>query len=174
MELINWNVIYSENDFEGRYTHQIKWEPPKKSGFIVQYIELEDPIKMTITYNGPYYEAWKVEDGLIVHDTEGPKNYDDSFSNEEGGVFQLTKQLAIDGTQYSMKKAGVDNTYVKFICTVYWVDKDSATYAIIDKWKRGYEEGGVQMAHNLRSSYNNPGGLECGINREYTAYFISQ
>ncbi len=170
MELIRWEVVFDQMDSLGRYTHQIKWIPPQKSGYIVQYVELEDPIGLIRIYEKPYYEAWRVKDGKVIHEVKGPEKYDDSFSNENNGEFQINRQLAIDGTQNWMRKAKVTKTYVTYKCKVFWVDEGSDSYKNVNQWKRGV----VRMALNLRSSYEAPGVLCDGIDRVYTAPFQLQ
>ena len=172
---VNWNTVFEQTNPDGRYTLQIKWLPPQKSGCIVQFVEIEVPIGTipSNVYKKPYFEAWLVEDGMVIHDGDGPDEYDDSFSNEENGILPINRQLAIDGVQYSMRRANANHSYIQFNCTVFWVDKETSTYETIRGWRRGFDNG-IVMARELRSSYNKPVGLGDGKERKFKADFILQ
>ena len=170
MKQVAWDVVYEQIDKEGRYTQQIKWIPPQESGFIVQYVEVEDSLSTINNYEKPYYEAWKVEDGTVIHEGSGPTEYDDSFSNDGNGEYQICIQFAKDAIQNAMKRTDVKSMSIFYNCCVYWVEIGSETYKIIDQWKRG-DESGITMARQLRASYDNPGGLVDGTPRTFRADF---
>lgn len=171
MKSINWKVIFDMNDEVGLFTHQIKWIPPENSGFIVQYVELDDPLHIIKNYEKPYYEAWKVEKGKVLHEGTGSDEYDDCFSNE--GDYQITRQFAIDTVQTNMKKNKVAEAFISYNCLIYWVEEGSNAYNEVGEWGKGYDIG-ISMARELRASYIRPKGLKEGRNRFYKATFKQQ
>ena len=162
--MISWNVVKNDINPKGLYTHHINWNPPKGSGFIVQRVEVDDPVGLISGYERPYYEAWRVEDGIVLD--EGLEGTDDSFSNCCDGIFDVTEDV-----QDKMKENCVDHTYVAYNCLVYWAEDDSEAAAEISKWKRANEIQ-IIMAGKLRASYTDPVGLEKGVERLFKAEFI--
>ena len=154
--MIGYDIVNSEIDERGSFFHQIKWIPPKESGFILQYVEVDDPNNLLPNYEKPYYEAWKVIDGKTEYE-----NYDDSFSN--GGEPDF-KEYTIPGVQKKLKD---DSNYIEFSAKVYWIGIDDPVYKEIEQWNHE-----VGMANELRSSYKAPKGTIHQVNsRRFRADF---
>lgn len=171
MAQIEWTVVFDKSDASGWFTHQIKWMiPPRESGCIVQYVEVIDPLGVLRAYKKPYYEAWLIEDGAVLHDGYGDEEYDDSFSNEGNGELLILKQQAIEIVQNSLKRTGCTSSYVEYRCMAYWVEKETSIYEKVKDWKSG-SEAGIMMANQLRASYFSPGELDNGKARYYRADF---
>lgn len=173
MAVLEWAVVKNMVDVNGSFTHQIKWNAPADSGFIVQYVEVIDPLKTIRNYTKPYYEAWKVENGTVIHEGNGDEQYDDSFTNEQNGSYLICKQFAIDAVQNAMKKEKVSTMSISYNCKVFWVDKDDCAYSIINNWEKG-DDCGITMAGQLRASYIAPGSIGEGISRIFKADFVLQ
>ena len=170
MAQVEWMVVFDKSDTSGWFTHQIKWIPPQGSGCIVQHVEVVDPLEILRAYKKPYYEAWLIEDGVVLHDGYGNEEYDDSFTNEGDGELLILKHQAIEIVQNSLKKAGCKSSYVEFRCMTYWVEKETSIYEKVKAWKRG-SEAGIMMANQLRASYFSPGELDNGKARYYRTDF---
>lgn len=140
--LITFDIVDDFKDERGAYTHRVKWNPPAGTGFILQYVEVEDPLKLLSNYDGPYYEAWNVTDGKT--DYEG---FDDSFSNDGDG---LLSDIAIGSVQRKLTK---DTGYIEYRTKIYWISIDDPVYKEIEQWDHE-----VSMANELRSSYKAPVG----------------
>jgi hypothetical protein len=54
--MISWAEIKNEHDPGGTYIHHIKRNPTEDSGFIVQYVDVEDPCNILSGYTRPYAE----------------------------------------------------------------------------------------------------------------------
>lgn len=148
-------------DYRGAYTYQIKWILPinkYKNGFIVQRVEIEDPCNIISGYRKPFFEAWRVDDGVVNYDDESSIIYDDSFSNCADGFDSYFIDNAIEYTQNQMNKNGVSQTYIVYKCLVYWVNDENEIANEINDWKKGIQNE-IIMAGNLKSSYNEPGIL---------------
>lgn len=148
--MIKIKVVKNDYDPNGTYTHQILWELDKCiSGFIVQRVEIEDPLHIIDNYECPYYEAWDVKDGNIIYDGKRiSRSFDDEFSNEQGGIIRYSIQ---EHVQQLMTEKQCDESYIAYRCKVYFAEEGSALYRIVSAW----ETGKVSMAGNmLRSSKN--------------------
>ena len=174
MKTVSWKEIKTDIDPRGLYTHQIKWIPPKSSGFIVQRVEVEDPAHLLSGYEKPYYEAWRVEDGTVL-DSDGESvsesKYDDSFTNCHDGDWP-ENEIAIETAERQMKSLGIDHTNVAYYCRVYWVEGGSETAEEVNLWPPG-EKIGIIMAGKLKASYVEPKGIGEGVDRDtFRAIFV--
>lgn len=168
-DMVDWIIKKSETDPQGTYTQQIVWVPPKGSGFIVQRVELSDPLKLLSGYSKPYYEAWKVEDGVVLHEGEGPVSYDDSFSNCWDGE-SIGPQIAIDSTQRKLRDKNAEQGKIVYNCLVFWVPRGSLAFDEVAKWPRA-DKIGITMAGKLRASYDAPARIGVGKPRLFEAVF---
>ncbi len=139
----------------GVFRHRIKWIPPKEDGFIVQYVELEDPLRIIHNYTKPYYEAWIVEKGKTKYE-----DYDDEFNNDGDGTFRLEM---IDVVQERLKKTGEKNSVICYKCRVYWVPKGTPSYDEVDKWEPLKENMSADLPCSFDFSYLG----EIDLKREY-------
>lgn len=177
MEEVNdlWTVVKDERDFRGAYTYQIKWNPPVDSGYIVQKVDVEDPVQLLSGFTQPYYEAWKVDNGKVVYDASDPEDnddslyYDDSFSNCCNGWDHAVK-IAIETARRKMEEKQIQCCYVKYHCRVFWIQDGTIGADEIKRWKTGEEEG-ICMAGKLKASYNAPKDLCNGEKREFEVNF---
>ena len=168
--MIDWIVIKDEHDSQGTFTHQIKWIPPTRNGFIVQRVEVVDPYKLLTGYEKPYYEAWKVKQGEICYYEESYNEYDDSFSNcWNGDSFGI--EIAKETFSKKMEIYKKKTASVKYNCLVYWIEENSISSQVIQNWKRG-EEIGIMMAGKLKASYEAPPEIGEGIKRNYSVEFV--
>ena len=167
---VEWKEVRTSVNKYGTFTHQIIWEPPHSNGFIVQYVAVEDEYGLIGNYSSPYYEAWKVKDGIVVHEGAGSDEYDDSFSNEFDGEFIPISKSVQSNVQQKMREVGTGEAFVHFDCLVYWVEEGTAGADEISKWKQG-KEIGVSMAGTLRASLEAPVGLKSGASRSFIANF---
>ena len=167
--MISWTEIKNEHDPRGTYTHQIKWNPPASSGFIVQYVDVEDPCNILSGYTLPYYEAWRVDEGKVVNEVPGPNDYDDSFSNCWDGEWPAT-EIAIETAERQMKKAGTNDCFIAYHCVIFWIPANTADYEEVNMWNTG-EDAGIRMAGKLKASYVAPKNLTRGQRREFRADF---
>ena len=170
--MVSWIEVLSKVNPLGTFTHQIKWVPPTTSGFIVQYVNVEDPFQLLSGYGQPYYEVWRVENGKITNDAPRPEEYDDSFSNCWDDEWPGT-QIAIETAERQMERAGTDHSYVAYHCRVFWIQAGTDGAAEIENWKTG-EEQGIRMAGKLKASYTAPADIGEGRVREFRADFLSQ
>ena len=117
--MIKIKVVKNDYDPNGTYTHQILWELDKCiSGFIVQRVEIEDPLHIIDNYECPYYEAWDVKDGNIIYDGKRiSRSFDDEFSNEQGGIIRYSIQ---EHVQQLMTEKQCDESYIAYRCKVYF------------------------------------------------------
>lgn len=164
--MLEWKELKTSIDPHGSFTHQINWLPPAASGFIVQYVSVDDPLHLLPNYANPYYEAWHVKNGKVVYDMKDADEYDDSFSNCADGFFCKT---VADGNREKMIKACVDSTHIEYNCIVYWINEEDADD--IKKWKTG-EEKGISMAGKLKASWHSPLHLGQGKTRVFRANFV--
>ena len=167
--MITWSIIKNQIDNQGAFTQLIKWNPPNSSGYIVQYVRVEDPMQLLSGYNQPYYEAWRIEDGKVTYDYSSEEEYDDSFSNCYNG-FSFAVEIAKENVEREMKSNNIKETYITYHCIVYFVQDGSLGANEINDWKRG-EELGIQMAGKLKASYIAPNNLGLGTEREFKASF---
>lgn len=170
---VDWLVREEQSfvDERGSFTHQIKWVPPKgSSGYIVQYVSVDDPLCLIKeSYDKPYYEAWRVENGIVIYDFNTDTYYDDSFSNCYDG---LLKGDIAENNLKKMKAHNVVRTHIAYNCMVYWTDVNTTAAKEIDSWKRGIEID-ICMAGKLKASYEKPSGLGEGKERIFRADFIA-
>ena len=166
-KIIDWKVVYEDVNPLGSFTCQIVWLPPAGDGFIVQHVSVDDPMRLLPNYDRPYFEAWKVLDGEVIHEGCGSNKYDDSFTNCWDG---MRRQSVGDNNADKIKEEGLRYSHVSFNCRVFWVERGSEAYETVDSWKLG-KEIGITMAGNLRASYDVPSGLDEGKGRLFTANF---
>ena len=152
--MVDYEVLKDEKSERGYYTRLIKWKPPIRSGYIVQYVEIIDPLHIIPNYERPYYEAWKVKDGKTQYAI-----YDDEFSNEEAG---LLRDDAINQIQQKIDSAG----FIEYKTKSIWVDIENPVYNQIAKWKSG-----ISMARDLPSTYEPPENLM--FEDEYEIYRVT-
>ena len=157
--MIKFSVTKDEHDQRGSFTHLVKWNPPARTGYILQYVEVIDPMHFLGNYEKPYYEAWKITDGKTVND-----DFDDCFSNDGRGFF---KDYAIDEVQRKLSDA---TGFVEYRTKVYWIDAGDQAYYEIENWGSP-----VSMASELPSSYKAPGALPTpDLERTYRVEFVKQ
>jgi len=166
-KIIDWKVVYEDVNPLGSFTCQIVWLPPAGNGFIVQYVSVDDPTHLLRNYKKPYYEAWKVQDGKVIHEGSGTDEYDDSFTNCSDGLTRSGEAL---NSAEKIKAAGLQYSHVAFNCKVFWVEADSEAYNSVNSWKPG-KEIGITMAGTLRASYDAISGSDNGIDRLFIANF---
>ena len=164
---IDWKVVYEDVNPLGSFTCQVVWLPPAGNGFIVQYVSVDDPLRLLPNYDCPYFEAWKVQNGKVIHEGRGSDEYDDSFSNCADGFNRLNVG---EKNADKIKAAGLQYSHVTFNCKVFWVEEDSEPYDTVSNWKRANEIG-ITMAGALRASYDAPSGLDKGMERLFVANF---
>lgn len=166
--MIDWKTIDYDVNPLGSFTWSIKWILPKTSGFIVQRVEIDDPMNLLEgSYDRPYYEAWIVVDGVVIHEDEGPEYYDDSFSNCGDGFFM---NIVAENNAKKIKTVGVQKTYVSYNCRVFWVESGTVAYRTVEQWKPA-DQIGIKMAGKLRASYDAAFELDEGKERKFTAEF---
>lgn len=132
-----YNVISCENDRkDANYSLKIKWNVEEiakhkcANGFIVQRVELNDETGIIHNYNGPYFEAWKVENGCTQY-----ADYDDNFQNGMGCVAGIVAENSV----------GLKGK-IEYYAKVYWVDESSEIYNYVSQWTPA-----VSMANELPS-----------------------
>lgn len=156
-----YNIISCINEQkDANYSQKIKWNVEKiagyksANGFIVQRVELNDETGIIHNYDGPYFEAWSVNDGHTKYD-----DYDDDFQNGMGCVTNIV-------TENSKGLKGKIEYYAK----VYWVDRNSTIYNNVTQWKPT-----VSMANELPSVLERDCGLfltHCIITERYFCHFV--
>lgn len=135
-----------KNDLSKPYAcfyYGIKWIPNEiagyknANGYIVQRIKIDAPEYLKgFTYK-EYYEAWSVQDGKVQY-----KNVNNEVWGHmaEDDVFKYYSEAM----EESLFKKGV----IYYYAIVYWIDKKSKYYEIVDKW----EEGAIAQAGILKAS----------------------
>jgi hypothetical protein len=127
-------------------------------------VEIDDPVNLLEgSYDRPYYEAWKVVDGVVIHEDEGPEYYDDSFSNCGDGFFMNT---VAENNAKKIRTVGVQKTYVSYNCRVFWVESGTVAYRTVEQWKPA-DQIGIKMAGKLRASYDATIELDEGKERKF-------
>ena len=120
----------------GNYSFQIKWNvdyisgSKNAQGFIVQQVTVKDTTGLIKNYEGPYYEAWHVENGQT-----DSGSYDDKF---EMGADGFTDDYVAEGSK------GLKGS-IKYIADLYWIDAHDSMFYIVRKWRPNT----VSMAQDL-------------------------
>lgn len=107
------------------FHYGIKWIPEAiagykhANGYIVQKVQITAPDFLTGYPCKKYYEAWTVEDGAV--------KYCEPVYQQEDDVFKYSPE----GAAESLFRFGT----IKYLTDVFWIDKKSAAYKIVDLWK---------------------------------------
>ncbi len=91
------------------------------NGYIVQYVYNENTTTINGVSKDPYYEAWKVENGIVVDTIH--KQYDDVF---EFGEFFEWEQI-----ENSLGKRGI----IRYKTKVFWIDVSNPYFNNVDAWE---------------------------------------
>lgn len=102
------------------------------NGYIVQKIRIKAPDFLSGYPCKKYYEAWEVKNGTV--------RYPEPVSKKEDDVFEYPSE----GISESLFKGGS----IEYYADVYWIDKESSCYSIVDKW----DLHAVQQAGSLLKS----------------------
>lgn len=127
------------------------------NGYIVQKIERKTTASESFwekndeQEGGPffhcYYEAWKVENGKIVHSSEEATNnqsFDDCWGYNDKRMISMARKMY--GLAESYRTCGE----IHMIGTVYWFSEDEDTVPILEK---ALKKGAVSYAGKLLSSW---------------------
>ena len=144
MESRYYKIIHEDN-FEkyACYDLSIHWNVEEiagksnANGFIVQEVDIKNTTSIKGLSDIAYYEAWKVENGNFIYHCE--KEPDDSFA---WGNWCCKSMMT-----NSINKKGT----ITYKSKVFWVDRDSKLFVLIEKWK----EETVFEAGKLKSVYKN-------------------
>lgn len=152
-----YDVVLDNNYSNGGFDLRIKWIPQdiigsdkETTGYIVQHIcrELDASPKFMkcvsdknniCKYQHEYYEAWKVENGLIK--LESDYGFHDQWKYMERGYYGF-----LDDIKEKYKTYGT----LKMTGIVYWVNQRRPEHAIIQE---KFQKKGVIHAGELISTY---------------------
>lgn len=152
--MIGFDIVKSDYNPLGAFTRHIKWKTDKnRNGYIVQRVDIDDPLSILANYNKPFFEAWRVIDGYVSYDDGIDMGYDDEFSNDANGLFT---EEAIENVQTKVKESGYTSYDIRIHTLVYWVDVTESAFQVVMKWKPII--GG--MSNSLPASYDE---IELGI-----------
>lgn len=138
MENKYYKIIEKDNDKPyAYYVQKIKWivkniiDDNCLDGYIVQKVKLVNNTKIRGIDDKEYFEAWKVNNGIIENET----SYDDCF-------MWYPSYLIEDCKENSKGKKGK----IGYYCEVYWISKLNPLFNKVDLW--GHE---VPEALELKS-----------------------
>lgn len=142
-DLEYFQVVEDRDSISASYQFSILWnvaaisKGSQENGYIVQEVDFETDMQSCFPDIAPscYFEAWRVENGVIVRE-EGDSNAscDDSFS-----YAPLDNRVFIE----SLGKKGFAN----YSARVFWVPYGSELFDVVNRWK----VGAAKMAGPLKS-----------------------
>ena len=134
---MDYYVVVEEDNSRpyAHYLYRIRWDLDRistdfgRDGYIVQRVSFcnDTGIDIKVSFEGDYYEAWKVINGKMEYEEAG---YDDEFSSGY--------PIELEGFEEGCREDSIGKKgNIQYNCSVFWVDKGSNEYKEIMKWKKG-------------------------------------